>query len=353
MKSNGKFAKNGVSNSRYDNFDSNIPDTEDEKEMADRVTDLNDVTRYGNKSLFGNVRFTESVNQRIDDYKRTSNYQKLIEEELLKDDMEVPVMPESIINPKQEIEIKSKEDIGGGKAKVMEGEDGDGDGDSEDEDVAQKRHLTMIQKNKDTNLTLDNNLTIMELANDLHFESNSEAYDSEKNKNNPIFNNDQENHVEEIPLDEDVEAEKEENDVTNLVQDEMEMEGEHVFKKREKDSVKFEEVEDEILDLAELQNETIINQENEFDKQQALENEEIEKSEKLLNETDQREEIDNKENLQKKDIGSQKILNDPQEKVESQGPKSKRNKWYPRRITSKSSTRSRPFSTATWKSSKS
>ena len=230
--------KENTGNSRYANFDSNIPDEEEER---DRVTDLNDVTRFGNKSLFGNVRFTESVNMRIDDYKRTSNYQKLIEEELLKDQMAVPGLPQSVINPKKkEIEVKSKEEIGDVEMGKKE----------EEEEGEKKRHLTMIRKARDTDMNFENNLTIMELAKDIGSEFINEQVLPENNEN-PIFKNDNiEKQVSNVEPTEKIEEEQNEEshsqklEVTNLETNENEEESQNWNKKQNEESNVFEEVEE-------------------------------------------------------------------------------------------------------------
>jgi hypothetical protein len=235
--------QNQAKNSRYENFDSNIPDA-DEEELQDKVTDLHDITRYGNKSIFENVRFTESVNMRIDDYKRTSNYQKLIEEELLKDQVSIPNMPESVINPKE----KEKEKEETENKEEME--------DMDLEDEIKKRHLTMIQKQRDTNMTLDNNLTIMELANDLGSGRGTNQFDtgSGQGDNNELFQNEyiseeveKDKSLEDIGKKEEPGEEMEVQDlnelvnVTNLEQDEQETE-KQMFKKEMDKPQEYEEI---------------------------------------------------------------------------------------------------------------
>ena len=225
--------KENTGNSRYANFDSNIPDEEEEK---DRVTDLNDITRFGNKSIFENIRFTESVNMRVDDYKRSSNYQKLIEEELLKEKVNIPGLPQSVINPKKEIEVKSKEEIGDVEMEKKEIV----------EEGQKKRHLTMIRKARDTDINFENNLTIMELANDIGSEITKEEILPE-NKNNKLFKNEIIEKQIESPKSK-KEKEKENNfqelEVTNLETNENEIENQDWSKKENEGSNVFEEVEE-------------------------------------------------------------------------------------------------------------
>ena len=225
--------KENTGNSRYANFDSNIPDEEEEK---DRVTDLNDITRFGNKSIFENIRFTESVNMRVDDYKRSSNYQKLIEEELLKEKVNIPGLPQSVINPKKEIEVKSKEEIGDVEMEKKEIV----------EEGQKKRHLTMIRKARDTDINFENNLTIMELANDIGSEITKEEILPE-NKNNELFKNEIIEKQIESPKSK-KEKEKENNfqelEVTNLETNENEIENQDWSKKENEGSNVFEEVEE-------------------------------------------------------------------------------------------------------------
>jgi hypothetical protein len=237
-------------NSRYDNFDSNIPDSEDNEELQDQVTDLNDVTRFGNKSIFENVRFTDSVNMRVDDYKRTSNYQKLIEEELLKDKISIPEMPESVINPKKK-EEKEQENEQEKENKEDENEELE-DMDMDLEEQMKKRHLTMIKKARDTELTLDNNLTIMELANDIGSERGTNKFDSETGpeENNLLFKNEyipeqveNEKSLEEIgKKEEEIVQEQELVNVTNLQKDDQETEKQTMFKKELKEPEKYEQI---------------------------------------------------------------------------------------------------------------
>ena len=254
--------KESIGNSRYANFDSNIPDGEDDEENKDRVTDLHEITRYGNKSLFGVDRFTDSVNMRIEDYKRTSNYQQLIGEELLKDQMEVPDLPETVINPvktNNDIEVMNKDKIGDIDQEKQEQEQEE----QEQEGGKRNRHLTMIRKARDTEMTFDNNLTIMELANDIGSEQVKENFDSEDQVQNNLFKNqnimDQiiyEKSNENIIKKEDNEDESkyEEINVTNLESNEPEPENENQveiknedmnwFKKNNTESNIDEEVEE-------------------------------------------------------------------------------------------------------------
>lgn len=172
---------------------------------------------YQNENIYSKVNFTESVGKRFDDYKTTSNFQKLIEEEILKEKVSLPVLPESVINPKK-IETKKEpkisnleneesyesdlsqknneeeeKDIMDDIKKEQKGHniiesvqvnaktppndnennvvDNQEQNNIEDVDSNEKqhRHLTMIEKkSRITELNADPNLTLLELANDLY-----------------------------------------------------------------------------------------------------------------------------------------------------------------------------------------
>jgi hypothetical protein len=134
----------------------------------------------------------------------------------------------------EEIEITKKEEIG----------------DFEKRNENRNRQLTEIAMQRDTNLTVDNNLTIMELANELHFDSNKEDRSEEPKMTNPLFDN--EENMKDDFKEEDKEKEEEQvnvnagaEEVSNLVQDEEE--SGQMFKKRKDDIQHFEEVADEKL----------------------------------------------------------------------------------------------------------
>jgi hypothetical protein len=146
---------------------------------------------------------------------------------------EMPKEKENTIE--EEIEITKKEEIG----------------DFEKRNENRNRQLTEIAMQRDTNLTVDNNLTIMELANELHFDSNKEDRSEEPKMTNPLFDN-EENMKDDFKEEEEKEKEEEQvnvnagaEEVSNLVQDEEE--SGQMFKKRNDDIQHFEEVADEKL----------------------------------------------------------------------------------------------------------
>lgn len=263
-----------TTNSRYQNYDSNVPGSEDNEKEP--VTENHEVTRFGNKSLFGNVnvRFTESTNMRIDDYKRTTNFQELIEAELLKEKMSVPEIPESVFTPKnekqkqgnqseeeekeereekEEKEEKREEKGKGGEKEEEDEEDNrkEGIGKLDPSENVEKRHLTMIQKGRDTDFNFENNLTIMELANDLEVDDKEKSMEVETSMpGNDVFENELiserievKKSIEEIEEANEEETEKNhpENNVTNLVKDEQDLEKENWFKKEHQSSEEREE----------------------------------------------------------------------------------------------------------------
>lgn len=273
-----------VTNSRYQNYDSNIPEGQDNEKG--RATDLNEITRFGNKSLFGNPRFTESTNMRIDDYKRTTNYQQLIEEELLKEKMSVPELPESVINPKspekqhesgsrddRSEEESGREESGQEEEQEEGGNDGrgeEGDGGSETGEMpeteetpedrkegigklepgenAQKRHLTVIQRGRDTDFNMDNDSFLVKLTNDLDAEEGKKPSEPENSMAGAdIFENELvserfENkksfeEIEDIKEEEpEKEASREHNEVSNLVKEDQDLEKQNWFKKERRSS---------------------------------------------------------------------------------------------------------------------
>ena len=175
-----------------------------------RNTNINNITEYKNENIYTNVRFTESVNQRFDDYKKTTNFQKLIEDEILKEKASVPLFPESVLNPKIEKEedkeveesnaldaddeldnkeeyISHKSDsINNKSEKSKENEEDEQEINLENENInvssnfnennvaenideRKHRQLTMI--NRQTDITVDQNFTLLDIANDLKSEN--------------------------------------------------------------------------------------------------------------------------------------------------------------------------------------
>jgi hypothetical protein len=192
---------------------------------------------YKNENIYSKVEFTESVAKRFDNYKTTSNFQKLIEEEILKEKASLPVLPESVINPKKieekeepevsdlkdnvssksdlsqknnaEKEIDTSKDLAEekegedlGKSEQNNSKNHSSENENIDEDVQkqndndanEKQHpdLAIIGKESTINeLNQDPNLTLLELANDLYSQKKTQVVVPEEEELNKIEDNEE------------------------------------------------------------------------------------------------------------------------------------------------------------------
>lgn len=84
-------------------------------------------SKFDTRDVFSQIKYTESVNMRIDEYRKTSNYQQLLAAEIFKEEVIVPNIPESVIRPKKQVRETYKQVI---DEVLNEAEEGPEDGSS-------------------------------------------------------------------------------------------------------------------------------------------------------------------------------------------------------------------------------
>lgn len=92
---------NGAGLDSLRQFESVTGDSAEINRELEGMEDESQNDKFDARGVFSNIKYTESVNMRIDDYRKTSNYQKLVAEEIFKEEAKVPVIPDSVIRPKK------------------------------------------------------------------------------------------------------------------------------------------------------------------------------------------------------------------------------------------------------------